>query len=242
MAGGIVQAREGAYASSGLPPAHIFISLQPAMAPALIHYLDRSASYSFDRIRPALRVEGIDAREVLWRLTALPPRATWLASLAGLLLVPILVTLTPNWAPLFAVAPTPVSFGQLSIFIGLIWLVYGPLLYHTIHQLAWVRAIHQHYTVVDPYNLEPLYAFSGLTARTALALLALDYGWVFAYTSPFTNSVNIVCAAFFAILAAVVFAWPLGGGASTARRGEGSSPDRLRSPDEGGRRRIASAD
>jgi hypothetical protein len=211
VVGVVVQASQGAYALSGIPPAHIFIFLQPVMALALIHYLDRFATHSFDRIRPALRLEDIDAREVHWRLTTLPPRATWLASLLGLLVAPILVAVTPNWAPLFAVAPTTFSFAQFSAFIGLIWFVLGPLIYHTIHQLAWVRAIHARYVVVDPYHLEPLYVFSGLTARTALALLAIDYAWVFAYTSPLTNSANIVLSVSFAALAAIVFAWPLWG-------------------------------
>lgn len=155
MVGAVVQAREGAYASSGLPPAHIFIFLQPVMALALIHYLDRFASHSFDRIRPALRVKGIEESEIHWRLTTLPPSATWLASLLGLLLVPILVALTPNWAPLFGVPPTPVSFAQFSAFIGLIWFAYGALIYHTIHQLTWVRIIHARYTVGRPLQPQP---------------------------------------------------------------------------------------
>lgn len=211
VSSGIVQWREGAYASSGYPLAHIFLSGQPALVLALIHYLDRYASRSFDRIRPTLRVTGNDEREVYWRLTTLPARATWLASLVGLLLVPVTV-LTPNWAPLWRLAPTPVSFANFAALAVLIWAVNVPFFYHTVHQLAWVRAIHARYTAVDLYNLQPLYAFSGLTVRTALVLLAFDYGWVFIAPSVIlANAVNVGASALFAVLAVVAFAWPLWG-------------------------------
>lgn len=209
--GGVVQASQGAYASTGVPPAHVFITLQPVVALALIHYLDRSASGAFERFLPALRIDRIDPREVHWRLTHLPPRAAWRASLAGLLLVPVFAALTPDPARMFQMAPTPVSVAEIVVFMVLIWLAYGPLIYHTMHQLRWVRTIHARYTRVDPYDVEPLYAFSGLTVRTALALTVINYGWTLVYPAPLDNLVNTVLTVFFALLTAVVFAWPLWG-------------------------------
>jgi len=207
----ILQAREGAYISSGYRPAHALLALQPVLALALIHYLDRAASRSFERFRPALRTEPIDDRKVRWRLIHLPARATVLASLVGLLLVPLMSALTPNPTQLFRMAPTQVSFIEIVVFMALIWLIYGPLIYHTIHQLRWVGTIHARYTAADPYDIEPLYAFSGLTVRTALGLMVINYGWQFVFPTPLSNIVNVVLTALFALLAAVVFAWPLWG-------------------------------
>ena len=206
----IIQAREGAYTSSGYRPAHAFVALQPVLALALIHYLDRAASRSFERFRPALRTEPIDDREVRWRLIHLPARATVLASLVGLLLVPLMSAL-PDPIPLFGLAPTQLSIVSFVAIMVLIWIVYSPLLYHTIHQLGWVATIHARYTAADPYDIEPLYAFSGLTVRTALGLMVINYGWQFVFPTPLSNIVSVVLTALFALLAAVVFAWPLWG-------------------------------
>jgi hypothetical protein len=206
----ILQAREGAYTSSGYRPAHAFVALQPVLALALIHYLDRAASRSFERFRPALRAGSIDEREVQWRLTHLPARATVLASLVGLLLLPLMWAL-PDPIPLFGLAPTQLSLMSFVAITVLIWIVYSPLLYHTIHQLAWVATIHARYTAADSFDIEPLYAFSGLTVRTALGLMVINYGWQFVFPTPLSNIVSVVLTALFALLAAAVFAWPLWG-------------------------------
>ena len=207
----IVQAREGAYTLSGYRPAHAFLALQPFVALALIHYFDSAASRSFERFRPALRTGPLDDREVRWRLIHLPARATVLASLVGLLLVPLMWALLRDPIPLFGFASTQLSLVSVVAIMMLTWIVYSPLLYHTIHQLRWVAAIHARYTVADPYDIEPLYAFSGLTVRTALGLVVINYGWQFVFATPVNNIVNVGLTAVFALLAVVVFAAPLWG-------------------------------
>jgi len=204
----VVQTSQEAYV---VRPTHVFISVQPVVALGLIHYFDRSASRAFDRFAPALRTDLVDPREIRWRLTHLPPRAAWMASLVGMLFVPIFAALTPDPARVFQMAPTPVSVAETHAFMVLIWVTYAPLLYHTIHQLRWVHRIHARYTRVDPYDIGPLYAFSALTARTAVALTLLNYGWTLVYPAPLSNPVNIVLTVFFVVLTAVVFAWPLWG-------------------------------
>lgn len=202
------QASQGAYE---VRPTHVFIAVQPVVALALIHYLDRVAGRAFDRLLPALQVDRIHPAMARWHLTHLPPRSTGLAALIGLLLVPPFAALTPEPAQTFQMAPTPVSEAEIVFFMGTIWITYAPLIYHTIHQLRWVRKILGRFTRVDPYAIDPLYAFSGLTARTALALMAINYGWTLVYPTPFDNPLNLGLTFFFAILAAVVFAWPLWG-------------------------------
>jgi len=206
--GWIGQASQEAYV---VRPAHVFISVQPIVALALIHYFDRSASRSFERFRPALRVDQIDPDEVRWHLTHLPPRGAWIASLVGLLLVPLFTALTPDPARTFQMALTPLSVVEIIVFMVLVWVTFGPLIYHTIYQLRWVHRIHARYTRVDPYDIGPLYAFSSLTARTAVALTLLNYGWTLVYPAPLSNPVNVVLTVLFAVLTAVVFAWPLWG-------------------------------
>lgn len=208
VAGWIVQVSQGPYA---VRASHIFISVQPAVALGLIHYFDRSASRAFDRFLPALRTDLIAPPQVLWHLTHLPRRATFLATLIGLLFVPLFASLTPDPAGLFQMASTPVSVGEVHAFMVLIWVTYAPLIYHTVHQLRWVHTIHARYTSVDPYDIAPLYAFSVLTARTALALIVVNYGWTLVYPAPLENPVNLGLTVFFALLTAAVFAWPLWG-------------------------------
>jgi len=206
--GWIGQASQGVYL---VRPAHVFVSVQPVVALGLIHYFDRSALRAFDRFAPAVRTERVDPREIRWRLTHLPPRGAWMASLVGLLFVPVFAAITPDPARVFQMAPTPVSVAEIHAFMVLIWVTYAPLLVHTIHQLRWVHRIHARYPRVDPYDIGTLYAFSALTARTAVALTLLNYGWTLVYPAPLNNPVNVVLTAFFAVLTAVVFAWPLWG-------------------------------
>jgi hypothetical protein len=94
------------------------------------------------------------------------------------------------------------------------WLVccwaLGTLFYHTFHQLRWVSRIYTSYTRINLFAIGPLYAFSGLTARTALGLSLITYVWV-ANTGGFFSPAGIPLAGSLALLAALTFVWPLWG-------------------------------
>jgi hypothetical protein len=54
-----------------------------------------------------------------------------------------------------------------------LWAGLATITYHTIHQLRLVREIYNRHTRISLFALGPLYAFSWLTARTALLLVGV---------------------------------------------------------------------
>ena len=99
-----------------------------------------------------------------------------------------------------------------SMGMTITWFLNGTLIVHTLRQLQMVSRIYRENVRVDLFNLDPLYAFSGLTARTTILLLALPYFW-FTTSGPGLSNigVSIGVALLFAAIAVVMFVLPLWG-------------------------------
>ncbi len=175
---------------------------------ALIHYLNGQAGAALNTFRPALAVSDTEYDRLHYRLTTLPARGALLASGIGAALAALSVLLNP--APLnpdYATSPlvTALDVGLLIfIFTSL-----GVLIYHTIHQFTAVSRIHAAATHIDLFQPDPLYAFSGLTARIVVGyILIADFTAVFMReeaADPITAGVLTLMV----LLAAVTFVLPL---------------------------------
>jgi hypothetical protein len=142
---------------------------------ALIQYLNVYAGRAMRVFAPAL--DSDPDRVEYWRrqLTTLPARPTAIFAIVGSLIgLLILIQSPPSIYELFSrdLVTTNVLVGWVVI-LGFAANVL--LLYHTWHQLRVVRAAHAAATHVDPFRSAPLFAFSGLTARTGLGYLVLLY-------------------------------------------------------------------
>ena len=60
-------------------------------------------------------------------------------------------------------------------------ILFWNLIYHTVHQLRIVNLIYTRHAKIDLFNLSPLYAFSRLTACTALTTVFIAYLWLATY-------------------------------------------------------------
>ncbi len=72
-----------------------------------------------------------------------------------------------------------------------------------------MRHIHATQALVNLFDLIPLYAFSGLTSKTAVGLIIMIYLWFAAAPGLLYQPVGIGFGIFYAIVAAVTFVWPL---------------------------------
>ena len=200
----------------GRGPVHTFPLLYIFTIPynlALIHYLDRVAAQALERFRPLLNVNTGEYHDLLYRLTTLPARPTLVATFIGMLYGIWALT----WIPLeskiqdlhFIDTPLSIVFNH-----GLalpIWGAFGVTVYHTLHQLRIVQQIYNHCTGIDLYALRPLYAFSTLSAQTAMGVAFIVYLWYLAAPSLYFFSSNVLHLLALTFLSLLTFALPLAG-------------------------------
>lgn len=137
----------------------------------VVSYLDRIAGDAFDTFRPALDVSDGEAALLRYRLVVLPSRPAWIITLVAFVLTPmyyiadpvgsLIVDLTPLGLVLRALAESFSSAVLLLIIVQLF------------RQLRMVTSIIAAAPRVDVFQPGPLYAFSKLTSRTAIAVVVL---------------------------------------------------------------------
>lgn len=178
---------------------------------ALMHYLDKVAAQTLARFRPLMSISDTEYDAMQYRLTTLPVRPVLLAALIGVLNAVTVLIWIPG--PLkvsglhFADTPLSLHFNQgLSLFI---WAIVGILVYHTLHQLRVVWEIYVSCSGIDLYKLRPLYAFSTLSAWTAIGIAAMVYAWYL--FAPLLFNVGIAGLLFFTGLSLLTFVLPLSG-------------------------------
>ncbi len=91
----------------------------------------------------------------------------------------------------------------------LIWGGLGIVLYHTLHQLRVVQQIYRRVTSINLYKLRPLYAFSTLSAQTAIGIGFIYYLWYLLV--PMLFEIGISGFALFTVISLLTFARPLWG-------------------------------
>lgn len=176
---------------------------------ALLHYLQRVARRALESFRPALGAREDEYPRLQYELTTIPARGAWLMTVLGFLLMVVAVesdplTLTLRQAP------------SLSFFAYLLTGYWGAalapiLFYQTVRQLSLVSEIHKLAPNIDLFQPAPLYAFSGLTVRVALAQLLVIYYSALTDPSTFTNPVWYGLLSVSGVVAAAFFVLPLYG-------------------------------
>ncbi len=201
---------DGTYPIGTFNAFHIMIALQTPFFLALTRYLDGAAEAALRNFRPALEVSEEEYAELRYRLTTAPARPALLGTLAGLAVGVLLNFSMPNPFTVFGYSTASLSFitlvGLNAISLGVI----GAVIYHTFHQLRLVSHIFANRAIVNLFDISPLYAFSGLTSKTAVGFLILNYMWNM--TAPqqlITTSAGIAMGFFFAENTIIIFLWPL---------------------------------
>jgi hypothetical protein len=200
---------DGAYPIGTVNGVHLLLTGTSVYGIALMHYLDRRAAHALAAFRPVLKVDEQGYAGLRYRLTTLPAWPTlWVPILVGLWRGPYFLY-HPDLFPLFQFGTSSLA---LAVEIGLfclMWGIIGAFVYHTFHQLRCVSHIYSKWTRINLFQLGPLYAFSYLTAQTALGIIFLSGVWAFAERFTGFPLVLSETTLFFSLVALVTFLWPL---------------------------------
>jgi hypothetical protein len=178
----------------------------------LVHYLDRSAATALERFRPVMTVDEVRYCKLLYQITTLPPRPVWVASVLGVAYTFAVIGFNMLAAGSFG--PFNMSPALIVLSIGynvLIYVLVAVMIYHTIHQLRMVNAIYTQHTRINVFQLGPLYALSGLTARTAIGIGIPTYVWFQANSLSFAGATvsDVIQTVFLGGMIVVTFITPL---------------------------------
>ena len=201
---------DGSYPSGVFYPFHLVLTGTIPYIIALIHFLDRQAERALLNFRPALNISDSEYIALRYQLTTLPRNSTLAASLIGIGLAALILILAPEaWRRPAAFTASSLSTGFTIIITVLMWWVISAFAYHTLHQLRLVSDIYARFTRINLFRLIPLYAFSGLSARTTLGLLLPLYAWYVVLPDTFSRTGNVISAVVANIIAGLIFVWPL---------------------------------
>ena len=135
---------------------------------------NRVAVRSLDEFWPATGWPDAERPRWAYRFVTLPRGADLLALAIG---IPISIGAFLSAPPSFLGAPETRGY-LAAAFLPSMLLGYAgfPLIVlHTVRQLRLVMQIHREATAIDPFDREPIYAFSRLTVVTGLAYVLVGY-------------------------------------------------------------------
>ena len=200
----------GTVSFPGLTLAQSYWGALAATLLALIPYLDRVATSSMVAFLPALEGADVDVDALEYELIVIPARPALIVT--GLA---IAATMTgfisdPAGAQITGLPPVAIALfaaGE-SFVLSLLFL----LMYHTLRQLRAVARTHALAPHINLFRPAPLYAFSQLTVRTAIAFVAIVTATVVINAANLQSSPLVIVAPFLAggiTVATAAFVVPL---------------------------------
>lgn len=178
----LVHWQVGAYPYWTLNLFHIWLAFEASLILAWMHYLDRFAAQALEASHPTLTMSDAEYRDANYRITHLPARPLLIASLAGGVMAIVFVAVEALLmgdlvAQVMQSVMHPLTLGVLAIVLAVTWAVYGAWFVHTYHQLRLVNRIYAKHTRINLYDLGPVFAFSGLAARSAMLFVLVPTLW-----------------------------------------------------------------
>lgn len=173
---------------------------------ALITALDHEVVPALHKFRHLLDDEDDDMRLLEYEATTMPARTVLLWSPVWLI-VWVLIDLT---TPLIQEHQDEPLLYFVSFVTGAIAFLIGSSIYiHTVHQLRLVNRLYSRMKKINVFHLTPVYAFSGLTAATAMGFIALIAVTQLLYPSSWVDWNIVMLFLFQLLLAAAIFVLPL---------------------------------
>ena len=202
---------EGGLQFGALLPVIVFNALVIPYVLALIHVLDNQAVTALNAMRPTLEITEPEYDELQYGLSAMPSRAILVVGLT--LVVFLILTERLGAVPVryAALDDLPVFRIVYHVIDKGIAFVFGPFFYHAIAQLRLVNSIYSNHTRINLFDLKPLYAFSKLTATTAIGLLIPVHGWMLINPDLLSDPLGLGMTVLITVLAVAIFVWPLVG-------------------------------
>jgi hypothetical protein len=138
-------------------------------------YLDRVARAAMDAFRPALAVTDAEFLGLRYQLTTLPARTTRIATAVAVgVALGDFALIRGSVIEQYATSRTValLEIGPIAAFAFAVTVV---SVFQAIHQLRMVERIYGRVGKIRLFRSKPLYAFSGLTARTGVGFLLVMY-------------------------------------------------------------------
>jgi len=175
---------------------------------AAITYLDAVALAAVREFRPLLEADDEGMRDLEYAFTTMPSRPVIISGLLWSAIYAVLCyVLVPGWIELYSIGPlatnVAVAVGLLSFFTG------STIYYHTIRQLRLVSQTVAKVSTFNLFRLDPVYAFSRLTARTGVAWILLVSITPTLFPSRLNPIPMILLSLFQIALAFAAFVFPL---------------------------------
>lgn len=177
---------------------------------ALVHWLVQGIPGVLERMRSVLRGGEGEYLSLLYRLSTSPAKpvalGTGLGAVWGVLLQ--LFFLSPVMGVLkLSVSPLAAWFdGTLLV---LTWATLGGAVFCLLHLLFTINDIYLNHTRILIFQQQPLYALSGLAARSALGVAVYALLWIVLTPGVNASPVVLGTVAFMQLLAAATFIVPL---------------------------------
>jgi hypothetical protein len=174
---------------------------------ALYNHLSLVAKRSFEVFQPVLKASDLDTLTLSHQITNLP---RWLGGLAVLFGLGLAVASLQADEEAFGldVLTSLISIAFLYAVTIFSFSCMFALLFQTIRQLRRVNDLHQRADKIDLFQLEPVHAFSSLTARTGIGLILFIVYSGLVESSNITDA-NLAGLVIFGVLAVFVFTLPL---------------------------------
>ena len=175
---------------------------------AAITYLDAVSLAAIREFRPLLKVDDEGLRQLEYEFTTMPSRPVIISGLLWSATYAVLsYVLGPAWTELYSVGPLALTVGFV---VGLFAFITGSTIYyHTIRQLRLVSQTVAKVSTFDLFRLDPVYAFSRLTAQTGVAWIFLLSTTLLFFPSQLNPIPMILLSVFQIGLALAAFVLPL---------------------------------
>jgi hypothetical protein len=206
----IVKWIDGTYPVGTFYLYHLMNGISGPYALGLIHYLDDSATNALVTFRPVMRADEAEYKRLRYQLTTLPRWPTFIVSVVSAAAAMVtMLSSGPDQSHVQKMLTSPeATVVDLTIFMTQL-AVLSALIYHTVRQLRMVNHIYSYQTHINLFQSLPLYAFSKLTARTAIGLALPSYIWYLIQSESEGDVSAVVANILLLILAAATFVLPL---------------------------------
>lgn len=176
---------------------------------ALMHHLDTFSERALEQFEPVCDMDETELSIVRWELTTMPAGPAAVAGFAGVGVILGFRYFAPQLFQVVQFTPTQSTLALIILCVNFAF--QATLIYHTFRQLNLVSRIYRHAQLLDLFNLSPLYAFSALAARTAIAWALALYLTALIFPQVLRNSVTVGLTIFQVVLLFAVFTLPLAG-------------------------------
>jgi hypothetical protein len=159
----------GALAWGGFDPTQLTHGFYLVYPLALLDYLRRTAVQAWHEVRPAIDVSDGDAGRLLYELTHTPVQAGF--AIAGVAALVVVLSSGTSSSGIPGLSGLALVIGLLAIWAAVALVL--TLIYEISRMLRFVRRTLDRVTKVNLFQPDALYAFSGLTLRAGIGVIAI---------------------------------------------------------------------